>query len=161
MTDMDGLFMGGTIGYNMQMDKFVLGVEADLQLSSINGTLETQPGNWTCHGTAPCENKVNWFSTVRGRVGYALGDFMPFVTGGLAYAGVNSTDSNGVSGTDMKKNVFGYTMGSGVEMALSSQASIKLEALHIDLNDAESGVNNNFRAANKFTIVRAGLNWNF
>lgn len=156
----NGFLLGGTIGYNVQIDKFVLGVEGDLQLSNIDGTVDDN-GIWTCIGTDPCTNKVNWFSTLRGRVGYTLGDFMPFVTGGLTYANVESSDSDGTSGTHMKKNVFGYTVGGGLEMALNSEASLKLEALQIELQEAESRINNNFRAANRFTIVRAGLNWNF
>jgi len=159
-TDMSGVIGGGAIGYNAQMGQFVLGVEGDLQLSGIAGSSPTVPG-WNCLGTEPCRNSVDWFSTVRGRVGYAFGDFMPFVTGGVAYAGVRSSDSDGVSGTDMSKNVFGYTLGGGVEMAVSAQVSAKVEALYVDLGTAESGVNNNFYADNKFAVVRAGLNWGF
>lgn len=158
--DMEGLIVGGTIGYNVQKDHVVLGVEGDVQFSDINGSFDDRPG-WTCIGNALCQNEVNWFSTIRGRIGYAFGDFLPFATAGLAIANVHSTDSNGVTGTDMDKTVLGFTAGGGVEMALGSQASIKLEALHIDLDVAESGVNKNFRADNKFNVVRAGLNWHF
>lgn len=61
----------------------------------------------------------------------------------------------------MKKNVFGYAVGGGLEKAFSEHFTAKVEALHINLNTANSHINNNFRSDNRFTIVRKGLNWKF
>ena len=45
--------------------------------------------------------KIDWFGTVRGRIGYLFGDgtVMTYVTGGLAYGKVDLEATSTVSGT--------------------------------------------------------------
>jgi len=160
--DMKGLVGGATVGYNYQSNQFVFGLEADFQASGIGGTAGTVPG-WTCN-TASCVNDVDWFATLRGRLGYAFDGYLPFVTGGLAYANVKSRDGNpSVPGvTDLDENVFGYAIGAGIEKALSENVTAKIEALYVDLSKAEVRRSNyTFTSDDQFAVVRVGLNWKF
>lgn len=68
--------------------------------------------------------RIGWAGSVRGRVGIDAGTFLPYVTAGLAMAGAEFDSEDGletVSGTHM-----GWTVGLGVEAALSEQISIDL-----------------------------------
>jgi hypothetical protein len=62
----------------------VFGLEGDIDWSNMRGSFT----NVAC--PAGCETKNNWFSTVRGRLGYAAGRVMPYVTGGLAVGDIET-----------------------------------------------------------------------
>ena len=79
----DGAVVGGTVGYNYQMGQSVFGLEGDVDWSDIRGT--TTGG--VCTGTS-CETRNQWLATTRGRLGYAFGRFMPYVTGGAAFGDI-------------------------------------------------------------------------
>jgi len=105
----DGFIGGGQIGYNWQFSPLiVLGVEADFQgaLERDNENL-SNPFNFTpfpgSTGTVVADytTKIDWFGTVRGRIGYVWGNgnVMSYLTGGLAYGKVDLEGTNTVSGT--------------------------------------------------------------
>jgi opacity protein-like surface antigen len=83
----NGFIGGGQFGYNWQTYGWVLGLEADYQ-----GSTEKDPQALVTATTGLAggyNDKVTSFGTVRGRVGYAVGEFgngLPYVTGGWAYA---------------------------------------------------------------------------
>jgi outer membrane immunogenic protein len=144
-----GAIGGGQVGYNWQFSSIVLGAEADLQGSSIDDSrtcgLYCQPS--TPGISARYDQKLDWFGTVRGRIGLASGPVLSYFTGGLAYGGVKtsvteslpgpggtvSLASAGVSGTRT-----GWVIGSGIEAALGGNWTGKLEYLYLDLG-TESG----------------------
>src|SRR3954453_5351405 len=63
-----GLF-GATLGYNWQTGPAVWGIEGDMDWSGIRG-------NGPCAG-ASCSVRNDWLGTVRGRLGYNAGRWMP------------------------------------------------------------------------------------
>ena len=140
--------VGGTVGYNYQVGHAVFGLEGDLDWSNINGS-------GAC-GSRNCETKNDWFGTARGRIGYAFDRFMPYVTGGLAYGSVKNSATGLGSSTSTKA---GWTIGGGLEAAISGPWTAKLEYLYADLGDASAptGANASFRT----NLVRAGLNYRF
>ncbi|MBR7560020.1 porin family protein, partial [Mycobacterium tuberculosis] len=73
--------------------------------------------------------------TVRGRVGYAYGTWLPYLTAGLAWGRtvVSVNDATG-DGIDRRAHQqYGWTAGAGVEVALSGNWSGKVEYSYIDL----------------------------
>ena len=107
-------------------------------------------------GGGSCQTKQDWFGTTRGRIGYAFGRWLPYVTGGAAYGDIKALQSNGTS-TTVK---FGWTAGGGLEYSIDRNWSAKVEYLHLDLGTADF-----FSAANGATtlsvpakddLVRAG-----
>ena len=153
-----GFVGGGTIGYNLQTGSWVWGLEADL---SYSGMKNTETGTGLC--AAPgCETANSWLATGRGRLGYAGWDrWLPYITGGAAYGDVKMTRSTGASETE---NKLGWTLGAGVEYALMSNWSAKIEYLYADLGTATCaaatcGVDTDVTF--KANIVRLGVNYRF
>ena len=71
---------GALIGYNWESNNFVYGLEGDLTLDSISGK---DPG--VAPGLPATGLDMLYTSHVRGRLGYDLGQFLPFVAAGAAF----------------------------------------------------------------------------
>jgi len=150
-----GALIGGTLGYNLQFGQIVLGVEGDLDWSNIRGTAGCFAGVVTC------ETRNDWLGTARGRVGLAFDRLLPYVTGGLAVGDVN-TNAAGL-GSSSSTNA-GWTVGAGLEFALSRNWSAKAEYLHVDLGNATcSPVCGPATTTTDFNanVVRGGVNFRF
>ena len=150
----DGFIGGGTLGYNIQAGAWVFGLEGDIDYVDAKGTANAA----IC---ASCTFENTWLATLRGRVGYSFGQWLPYLTGGGAW-GNAKVQSAGGSVSDTKG---GWTAGGGVEYGFG-QWSAKLEYLYVDLGtatcvaaacvlpaDAKVDVTAN--------IFRAGLNYRF
>jgi len=153
----NGGLIGGTLGYNWQMNQVVFGVETDLAWSGIEANRRCGVG-----GGLRCEVNNDWLGTARGRIGLAMDRFMPYVAGGLAYGDVNAsvTGLRGASETQV-----GWTLGGGVEFAINGPWTAKLEYLYVDLGDFNCGTRCGTAGPDKVEynshIVRAGLNYKF
>jgi outer membrane immunogenic protein len=133
--DMDGAFGGAQIGYNWQKGRIVYGVEADFSLSSMEEDVR-----WM--GVELASVSVDWFGTMRGRVGYLI-DPSILVYGTAGFAVVHS-DSN-VIGFQQSGTNTDFVVGLGVEGKISQTMTGRLEFLTSD--DLGDG------------IIRAGLNF--
>lgn len=154
--DLDGFVGGGQIGYNYQMGQFVLGLEADIQGTSIKNSADLGGG---ITGDA----KVPAFGTVRARLGYAWDRFMVYGTGGFAYSDtkVSLTGPGGSISSD--KWGSGWTVGGGVEWAFAGPWSVKAEYLYVNAKSVDL----NFGGVNvstgdyHYNVARLGLNYRF
>ena len=146
--DVTGGVVGGTIGYNYQMGQFVLGLEGDGDWSNLRGSA-------ACGGTS-CELRNNWLATARGRLGYAWGRVMPYITGGATFGNIK-TSIAGVGNSDDTK--VGWTFGGGLEANIVGPWSAKLEYLYVDLGRSGSVLGSD--APFHTNIVRAGINYHF
>jgi outer membrane immunogenic protein len=83
----DGFLGGGQLGYNYQQGPIVYGIEADISYSRVRGstaiTTVTDP-NLVVSFTNAAEQKLDWFATLRARLGFTPADSLLYVTGGLA-----------------------------------------------------------------------------
>ena len=86
----DGGIVGVTGGYNHQFGHFVLGLETDVSKTWLSGQTAGIPPAFCPTGgpTANCKSSLDWLVTARPRLGYAFGQFLPYIDGGLAVAGV-------------------------------------------------------------------------
>ena len=188
--DSDGFTGGIQAGYNWQMNQFVLGIEGDwvwLDSGKTNSATVAYPGGYPGGGgtggasvTSAGKLGTDWLATLRGRVGYAMDRWMIYGTGGLAWANVKSSsalsasyvDAGGVSRVDLwegKKDDtrFGWTIGAGVEYAITNNFTTKLEYLYYDLGTKNYAVIGgtlpavSAKAKMDGSIVRAGLNYKF
>jgi outer membrane immunogenic protein len=164
--DVSGFIAGVTLGYNLQVAKnWVVGIEADISYSDVSGSFG--PGNlaqpngdsFGC-GSVSCVTDVNWFGTVRGRIGYAVNTVLLYGTGGLAFGKVESDIVNDTEFSARDINA-GWTAGAGVEFAFAPHVSAKIEYLHVDLGWTDRTGPRDFRADAEFDVVRAGLNFRF
>jgi outer membrane immunogenic protein len=153
--EVNGGLAGGTIGYNLQTGSWVWGLEGDLDYSWIKGsTTDSCPGG--------CETAIPWFATARGRIGYAGWDrWLPYITGGAAFAQIKMTPPGG---PDEKETKIGWTAGAGIEYALWSNWSSKIEYLYADLGSATCSAATCGVAIDvdyKTHMVRLGVNYRF
>jgi outer membrane immunogenic protein len=144
-----GASYGGFVGINWLWDDVVLGLEADYTHSGIRtGSLRTSNAtfsNGTTYAvalTTDTRMRVADWGTVRGRIGWAAGMFMPYVTGGLAFGNFDTRMSlngsytiNGVApapstfaGTTGRTGfTIGAALGGGVDMQLIPNTFLRAE----------------------------------
>jgi outer membrane immunogenic protein len=147
--------VGGTLGYNKQLGNVVFGVEGDIDWSSFNGTRTTAG----CPGG--CGTSDSWLSTVRGRVGYSVDRFMPYLTGGLAAGDIRAAAPGFVGGSSANA---GWTLGAGLEVALPGNWSAKAEYLRVDLggfNCTGCSAAPTDNVSLQENVFRAGVNYRF
>lgn len=157
-SNVSGGLVGGTAGYNLQVPglPYVLGVEGDVDWASIAGTLSPA----SC---APgCDFKVSWLGTARLRFGWAVNAFMPYVTGGMAFGGLDAHIAGTPFGTEGANNL-GWTAGAGIEFAITPALRAKAEYLFVSLTTfncftACGGGPISFNA-NNASVFRVGLNY--
>lgn len=135
--DVEGVLGGAQIGYNLQFNNIVLGIEADISGTDIKGDRFFGPGELDGLGNFTTSTRLEWLSTVRGRVGVAFNNILLYGTGGLAIGSVKSTlddvyGSGIVTTTDRTTNV-GWAAGAGFEVAVSRNWTLKAEYLYVDL----------------------------
>jgi outer membrane immunogenic protein len=174
----EGVIAGDQIGYNWQVNQWVFGLEADFQ-----GSGQKDDGNYFDPGccaialirpaaSVAYTDRLDWFGTVRGRIGYAMGatgNWLPYVTAGWAYGfgKISGTTSSGGVATSFSgsQDYSGWTAGGGVEWAFANNWSAKVEYLYIDFGDGPTvPVSLALTAVSgKMTdnIVRAGINYKF
>jgi outer membrane immunogenic protein len=178
-----GFLAGGQVGYNMQFDRWVVGIEADIDGANIGGSSQvTGVGVAQRNGGVAfptnfvrASEKVDYIGTVRGRFGgLVTDDLLVYATGGLAYGRVNhSGQYHYATPVDYLVNdsstQVGWTVGAGVEYMIAQQWSVKGEYLYYDLGNHTvlsnfGGGGNQFRSqfdyATRGSILRAGLNYN-
>ncbi len=144
--DPSGIAGGLQGGFNWQNGQFVYGLEGGISLSAADDTF------------APYKFANPWFGTIRGRVGYAFGNVLPYVTGGLAFGDLVATAT--ATGVDETKTEAGWTVGLGAEYGFNANWSAKVEYLYIDLGSrtfATTGVDNGLGAS----LLRLGFNYHF
>jgi outer membrane immunogenic protein len=153
-TNARGGFLGGQVGFNYQSDRVVAGVEADLDWTNL-GASGTQGGLAPVVGvpvfvttTATADQRLRYFGTLRARLGFTLFNLpylLAYVTGGLAFGGLNSTTSVGqvasppcgcvvLPGLGSESVIrTGWTVGGGLEYLLAGNWTVKAEYLYFDL----------------------------
>jgi outer membrane immunogenic protein len=121
----NGGVIGGTLGFNYQINALVIGVEGDADFSGINGNVS---GN-ICSVGGNCQSGNNWLSTLRGRIGFAADRVLFYGTAGGVFGNVQITQS----GTTNTHTQAGWTAGLGMEVALAQNWTAKIEYLYANL----------------------------
>ena len=159
-----GALGGLQAGYNWQFNRsWLLGVEVDFNGADIKGS---GASNFFFGGPAAANmtasQKVDWFGTVRARVGWLPSDnLLLFATGGFAYGHVKQdvalNQPTGISNSTsllfsyscigMPSRCFagsssqvanGWAAGAGAEYAISQNVTLKAEYLHVDFGDTSA-----------------------
>ena len=127
-------FTGGLqMGYNYQfVNNVVLGVETDF----------------------------NWADIIRARLGYAMDRFLPYITGGVAYANTKYTDPFGFSDSNLK---WGWTAGAGLEYAITNNWTVKAEYLYLGFDNSKTNYFNGdqLSVGSNIQTARVGVNYKF
>jgi outer membrane immunogenic protein len=198
--NLNGGIFGGQIGANLQTDWVVWGIEADLQWSGqkgsaffnclptfigiaapcVPGATALPPG--TFGATLSLDQKLQWFGTLRGRVGVTFAPtVLAYVTGGLAYGEIKTEGtlvntpfiglpvSTAFSHSVTKS---GWTLGAGLEARLWDNWTGKIEYLYMDLGTVSGSIvpappgifgliGANYSSRITDNILRVGINYKF
>jgi outer membrane immunogenic protein len=145
--DVDGPLGGGQLGYNWRSQRWVYGLEADFQGGDEDGLI-TGCSQLRC---ATISYGLDWFATLRGRLGYLLEPrLLLYGTGGLAYGRISTdfrsvsvptaaasfNDSAQVASNDATRA--GWVVGGGLEVALDQNWMLRAEYLYADLGTIAS-----------------------
>lgn len=159
----DGFVGGGQVGYNYQFTPgsgVVVGIEADAQYVDFG----RERNRFAATGPLAAQQVFNpagisgldYFGTVRGRLGYAFDRTLVYGTGGFAYGSGGGRDF-GLTNSSRDDFQTGWAAGGGVEYALptdsflnffkSSAVTLKIEGLYVNLdqgnrNNGAFAVNN-------------------
>ena len=178
-----GVIGGGQIGYNWQLpSQWLVGLEADLQASGIKGSdSQTRSPPFFDMTSTGVTKSIDWFGTVRGRVGFLVTpQWLLYGTGGLAYGQTKSSFTT----TDLTRGCVpnatlcangassslrtGWTAGAGAEAMLAPNWSVKVEYLYVDLGRRSITIPAStlpvvFSTSTAFReqIVRVGFNYHF
>ncbi len=148
----EGGFGGGQIGYNAVFGRLLAGVEADVQAADIGDSA----------GFGAVSTNIDWFGTVRGRLGFVSDRTLIYATAGYAWADVESSFNTAGFGITESDMLDGYVLGGGIEYALTDNWSAKMEYQYVDLEDRRLGIaGDSTRIDPDFHSVRAGLNYRF
>jgi outer membrane immunogenic protein len=89
--DRNGYVAGGQFGFNHQISQWLFGIEADISATGLKASSTVfTPTCPVCGGpnTSTVTQNMDWFGTVRGRLGFVAGQWLLYGTGGLAYGHV-------------------------------------------------------------------------
>ncbi|MGO9359010.1 MAG: outer membrane protein [Xanthobacteraceae bacterium] len=173
---------GAVAGYNWQQGSLVYGIESDLSGTNLKSEVVSGFGNLPVNFVSPTFDttaNVDWYGTVRGRLGWAAGSFLFYGTGGLAYGKVDLGTSfnpgsftfpNAASLNGQVSSVrVGWVVGAGVDYMWTPNLILKLQYQYVDLGSvnlvtsggALSQITSSASAHAQFQAVTLGAVWQF
>ena len=153
--DLSGWLLGVNAGVNFTLTEgIVAGIVGDIAWADINGSDDTLFG-------APTHT-IDWAGSVRGRLGFDGGAFLPYLTAGLAFAHGTRT-SEAFGGQEADATHIGWTVGAGVEFAVADNLSLDLLYRFSDYGAEEYDFGNPVNPSVELTThtISLGLNWRF
>lgn len=171
------LFAGAALGYDYRpAGELIVGLEADWSRIVADVT----PGVAVAAARGLSASDPGWFATLRARMGYGLFDrFLPYLTGGVAYSRIGadmvarfpetSLAASTAIGTGSGAKL-GWTMGAGMEYAITDQISVKTEYLYSEFGGSALPIITAFASAEPAVgvlstrkvgvhTVRGGVSW--
>ena len=166
----DGWLGGAQIGYNFQINQFVLGVEGSISATDLGKSRIGSPyftgDRWS--------TDINWTGSITARLGVAFGRALVYAKGGVAFGDVENRVSDSNDYVNASSTRTGWTLGAGVEYAFTSNWSIGLEYMYTDLGsfrvnrealvigtNAPSGFFTSHSVDATFSTITARLNYRF
>lgn len=137
----DGAIAGVHLGHLLRLSPSIyFGVEGDLSAGWGSNSKAFGVIDFSQEGFAQIRSTVdaNWQGTLRLRLGYAAGQALFYATGGLAFMDVDWRDTVkpdfGPPSTASKSELMtGWVLGGGVEYAMNTNLSLRVEYLYEDL----------------------------
>jgi outer membrane immunogenic protein len=177
---LNGVVGGAQFGYNYHATpSWLLGFETDFQGSSEQASATTTmttafPGilarQFPPPNTLVDVEKLQWFGTVRGRLGWTPNEgALLYLTGGLAYGGIGSNETFNAFNANFNMTRVGWVVGTGVEVFLVKNWTAKVEYLYMDLGSFTNTFTVGLAPPTPFVvnshitdqIVRVGFNYHF
>ena len=125
-TQPTGVIGGAHVGYNLQIAQWVAGLEGTVDGSGLEGTRRSVTG-------VSMSTRTEVQGSIRARVGVAFDRVLIYGTGGVAFAGFTDGYLAGFGATETdSKTRTGWTVGGGLEYAVTNNWSIRAEYRYSD-----------------------------
>jgi outer membrane immunogenic protein len=163
--------IGVSAGHNWQRDQWVYGLEGDLSAmnlkSEINIVLSPVPF------PASATSVIDWYGTVRGRLGWTSGPLLIYGTGGFAFGNVDlsSTLTAGAASLSAQTSSLrgGYVVGAGADYLWRPNVILNLKYQYVDLGTVSlassipgiGGGSQTAEARARFSVLAVGVSWLF
>jgi opacity protein-like surface antigen len=141
--DRDVVAGGVFLGYQQQFGALVVGGELNLIGTENDRPSSTACPNSTATNSLDCTGRIENLIMVGAKVGWALGNWMPYATGGYASGGVHfrvqqntpitTATPTGTFISEASERQDGWYAGGGVDWRLSRHAVVSIDYKHIDL----------------------------
>jgi len=160
----DSLYGGVQAGYNSVLPSHLMvGAEADVTFADY---LQSSNVAWIgVNDTSSIVETIDYIVTVRARLGYQMGNVLPYITGGFAWSHSHITqqpfDSDTTIGHSHART--GAAAGAGVEFGFAQAWSVRVEYLHAWLGDLNASIlpGSHYVSTFDFNTLRLGLNHQF
>ncbi len=151
---------GYQVGWNhLFASHWLAGVEADVTFPDLMAANHTSAASG-----AVTNDQLQFYGSLRGRLGYAFGNILPYVTGGFALSR-DIISRNGAATFDQNfLTREGFAAGAGVELRLSPQWSAKFEYIYDGFPRSSlffANVGQSYASNLGVHNVTAGLNYHF
>lgn len=138
-----GLAAGGLAGYNLQFARAVIGIEGDAGYTdegdTVNGRAPAGNGLFKAGDPRRFKDQADFVGRVRGRVGYAIGNYgfgemMLFAAGGGSFLSDKQTltDNTTKRTVGASKTRTGFNIGGGLEVAVTPSILARAEYIYDD-----------------------------
>jgi high affinity Mn2+ porin len=156
----DGMTGGVQAGYNWRLRSgLLLGAEGDISFPNYMPSSHVVSAAATALSSS--EERWDYFASLRGRLGYASGAWLFYVTGGLAFVGERFV--NTPTGGDEQRALhtrLGWAAGAGIEYVFAPHWTARLEYLYRGFENASVALPTgaHYSSSMDFQVVRLGLN---
>lgn len=138
--------LGGVAGgYDMQFERIVVGVDADFSAGDLDAR------------RAGGHYEIEALGAIRARVGYAFDRFVAFGAAGFAFA---PTEFARAGDRDRELSL-GWTLGAGVDVAITGSLAVRAEYIHVDLDRRRPDASGRRAPGPAGGVARLGLNYRF
>jgi outer membrane immunogenic protein len=166
-----GWLAGGHAGYNLQLNALVLGIEADIEGANIKTSYDPSLQNLAFVPGDQFQTNIKSQGSIRGRIGYPVDRTLFYVTGGWAYARVQTSYSfiGAPLSNQHTDGRGGGTLGGGVEYAWTPNWTTSVEYRYTDFGTLTRPVpfgsfgpiGTSFSSKLTDNVVRAALTYKF
>jgi outer membrane immunogenic protein len=126
LKDTTGFSIGGKAGYDYYTGGILVGVITDAFYSFADG-------NGRGAGAGEYKSELNYYGTVRGKLGVGIGRFLPYATAGFAYGELEIKELD--TGAKSSQTLTGWTYGGGVEYVWNNDLTLHAGYRRIDFDD--------------------------
>ncbi|CAN7268842.1 outer membrane protein [Rhizobium sp. LjRoot254] len=126
--DFNGGFVGKFIGYNFTFDNFVIGAEGDINYNWNDNNYRV--------GGVRGDVGTDWSGSLRARLGYSFDRVLIYVTGGWAMTNAHVDQT---PGKNWDRNFNGWTIGKGIDYAVTDNVFVRAEYRYTDYSDRNFG----------------------
>ncbi len=164
---------GVQVGYDCRFCNKVFGIVADWEWSNARTRFRELPNDPDVIQQG-IDHKMQWFTTIRARGGFALNDIMVYLTAGGVVADFKAKILNNVMGFtaehhSFNKHRWGWTVGFGGEFIIWKNWSINAEVLYLHFEHNRLTFTSPLKLGNTFSfdlleeawVGRLGLNFHF